>query len=90
VLRKGRFARQVLGERLELVPLEFEAVLGVVVVIGEIRARSPAGTIRPPTVWTWKLCDGLIVECSVHTDVEVSARRDGRQRALASVTSAYD
>jgi ketosteroid isomerase-like protein len=55
---------------LELLPRDFQAVLGVVVVIGEVRARGPAGEIRTPTVWTWKLHGDLIVEGTVHADLD--------------------
>ncbi len=61
-----------LWNELELVPLEYEAVMGVVVAIGEVRARAN-GELRAPVVWTWKLRDGLVVEGSVHSDLE-SAR----------------
>jgi ketosteroid isomerase-like protein len=58
-----------LWQELELVPQEFQAVLGVVVVIGEVRARGPAAEVTAPVVWTWKLRDGLVVECSIHSDL---------------------
>ncbi len=59
-------------EELQLVPVEYQAVAGVVVVIGEVRGRAD-GELRAPAIWTWKLRNGLIVEGSVHSDLE-SAR----------------
>jgi len=58
-------------EELELVPVEYQAVAGVVVVIGEVRGRAN-GELRAPAVWTWKLRNGLIVEGSVHSDLETA------------------
>ena len=59
-------------EELELVPVEYQAVAGVVVVIGEVRGRAD-GELRAPAIWTWELRNGLIVEGSVHSALE-SAR----------------
>jgi ketosteroid isomerase-like protein len=71
-----------LWDELELVPAEFEAVLGAVVVIGEVRARGPAGELRQPTVWTWRVRDDRIVAGSVHSDL------DAAREALGSGESA--
>jgi ketosteroid isomerase-like protein len=61
-----------LWDELELVPAEFEAVVGAVVVIGEVRAQGPAGEVRQPTVWSWRVRDELIVEGSVHSDLDAA------------------
>ena len=45
-----------------------------VVVIGYVHAAAAAGELRLPVVWTWKLRDGLVTECVVHSD-ESAARR---------------
>jgi ketosteroid isomerase-like protein len=58
-----------LWEELELVPLEYQAVVGVVVVIGEVRARARAGGYTAPVVWTWKLRGERVVEGSIHSDL---------------------
>jgi ketosteroid isomerase-like protein len=58
-----------LWEELELVPLEYQAVVGVVVVIGEVRARAGAGGYTAPVVWTWKLRGERVVEGSIHSDL---------------------
>jgi ketosteroid isomerase-like protein len=62
-----------LWHEVKLVPREFEAVGHAVVVIGEVHARGPRGELSEPTVWTWKMRDGLAVEGRVHSDVR-SAR----------------
>jgi ketosteroid isomerase-like protein len=72
-----------LWQELDLVPLEFEAVLGVVVVIGEVHARGPSHELRAPAVWTWMLRDGLIVEGSVHSDVASALAALGEREAQA-------
>jgi ketosteroid isomerase-like protein len=64
-------------DELELVPSAFEAVVGVVVVIGEVRARGPAGEVRQSTVWTWRLRDDRIVEGSVHSDLDAARQALG-------------
>jgi ketosteroid isomerase-like protein len=64
-------------DEIELVPSEFQSVLGAVVVIGEVRARGPAGEVRQPTVWTWRLRDDQIVEGSVHADLEAARQALG-------------
>jgi ketosteroid isomerase-like protein len=69
-----------LWDQVDLVPLEFEAVLGVVVVIGEVHARGPAGELRAPVVWTWKLRDGRVVEGCVHAISRPRARHSARPR----------
>ena len=65
-------------DELELVPAAFEAVVGVVVVIGEVRARGSAGEVRQSTVWTWRLRDELIVEGSVHSDLAAARQALGQ------------
>jgi ketosteroid isomerase-like protein len=72
-----------LWQELDLVPLEYEAVLGVVVVIGEVHARGPSGELRAPAVWTWMLRNGLIVEGSVHSDVNSALEALGELAAQA-------
>jgi ketosteroid isomerase-like protein len=58
-----------LWEELELVPLEYQAVIGVVVVIGEVRARTQTGEFTAPVVWTWKLRGERVLEGSIHSDL---------------------
>jgi ketosteroid isomerase-like protein len=58
-----------LWDELELVPLEYQAVVGVVVVIGEVRARARMGEFTAPVVWTWKLRGERVVEGSIHSDL---------------------
>jgi len=58
-----------LWEEIELVPLEYQAVVGVVVVIGEVRARA-SSEFRAPVVWTWKLRGERVIEGRVHSDLE--------------------
>jgi ketosteroid isomerase-like protein len=67
-----------LWEELELRPLEYQAVVGVVVVIGEVRARGATGEFRAPAVWTWKLDGDRIVEGSVHSDLGTARAALGR------------
>jgi hypothetical protein len=45
-----------------------------VVVLGYVPAEAVAGALRLPVVWTWRLRDGLVTECVVHSD-ERAARR---------------
>jgi ketosteroid isomerase-like protein len=66
-----------LWEELELVPIQYEAVVDAVVAIGEVRARGAGGELRQPTVWTWKLRDGLIVDGRVHSDVKAARQALG-------------
>ena len=58
-----------LWEELELVPLEYQAVVGVVVVIGEVRARARTSEFAAPAVWTWRLRGERVIEGSVHSDL---------------------
>jgi ketosteroid isomerase-like protein len=60
---------QRLWQELVLEPGEFQAVLGVVVVIGEVHGRGSGGELNVPVVWTWRLRDDLIVEGNVHSDL---------------------
>ena len=57
-----------LWEALELSPVEFDEVGAAVVVLGEVRARGPAGELRQPAVWTWKFTSGLVIDCRVDSD----------------------
>ena len=70
-------------EVLELVPVEYQAVAGVVVVIGEVRGRAD-GELRAPAIWTWKLRNGLIVEGSVHSDLGSARAALGMSAAAGS------
>ena len=45
-----------------------------VVVLGYVHAACAAGALRLPVVWTWRLRDGLVTECVVHSD-EPAARK---------------
>jgi ketosteroid isomerase-like protein len=45
-----------------------------VVVLGYVHAEPAAGALRLPVVWTWRLRDGLVTECVVHSD-EGAARK---------------
>jgi hypothetical protein len=78
-----------LWQELELVPSEFALVDGAVVVVGEVQARGGAGSLRQPTVWTWRLSDGLVIDCRV--DSEVQAARDalGEAKTVEGVLRAY-
>lgn len=58
-----------LWEEVELVPLEYQAVVGVVVVIGEVRARARTSEFTAPAVWTWRLSGERVIEGSVHSDL---------------------
>jgi ketosteroid isomerase-like protein len=61
----------------ETLPLQYEAVVDAVVVIGEVRLRAAAGELREPAIWSWKLRDGLVVDGRVHSDVEMARRALG-------------
>jgi ketosteroid isomerase-like protein len=65
---------EALWQKLELVPFEYQAVVGAVVVIGEVHGRGANGELRAPAVWTWKLRGQRIVEGSIHSD-PASARK---------------
>jgi ketosteroid isomerase-like protein len=69
-----------LWEELELVPIQYEAVVNAVVAIGEVRARGAGGELRQPAVWTWKLREGLIVDGRVHSDVKAAREALGAPR----------
>jgi ketosteroid isomerase-like protein len=53
---------------------QIQAAGDAVVVLGYVSAETPAGPLRQPVVWTWRLRDGLVTECVVHTD-ERAARK---------------
>jgi len=73
-----------LWEQIDLIPLEYQAVVGVVVVIGEVRARASSNEFRAPVVWTWRLRDGLIVEGRVHSDLADACAALGVREPRAS------
>jgi ketosteroid isomerase-like protein len=50
---------------LELVPVDYRAVAGSVVVFGQVRAVTEAGPIDVEVVWVWKLRDGLLTSGQV-------------------------
>lgn len=64
-----QYGRDVLAlwEELELLPREYQAVVGVVVVIGEVHGRGGGGEFSAPVVWTWRLRGEKIVEGIVHS-----------------------
>ena len=72
-----------LWEDLELLPLEYQAVVGVVVVIGNVHVRGPTSEFRAPVVWTWKLRGDRIVEGSVHSDLRSARAALGRRSERA-------
>jgi ketosteroid isomerase-like protein len=53
---------------------QIQAAGDAVVVLGYVHAEAAAGAMRMPVVWTWRLRDGLVTECVVHSD-ERAARR---------------
>jgi ketosteroid isomerase-like protein len=53
---------------------QIQAAGNAVVVLGYIHAEVAAGALRLPVVWTWRLRDGLVTECVVHSD-ERAARK---------------
>jgi ketosteroid isomerase-like protein len=57
---------------LELLPLEFEQVGEAIVVLGEVRARGPAGELRRPAAWTWRFRDGLVIDGRVDSDLRAA------------------
>jgi ketosteroid isomerase-like protein len=54
---------------------QIQAAGDAVVVLGYVHAEAAAGTVRLPLVWTWRLRDGLITECVVHSTSARRARR---------------
>jgi ketosteroid isomerase-like protein len=78
-----------LWQELELVPSEFELVDGAVVVVGEVRAHGGAGSLRQPTVWTWRLSDGLVIDCRVDSDVQAARDALGEAKTVEGVLRAY-
>ena len=55
-------------------PTEVQSAGEAAVVIGYAHVRGHAGEQRLPAVWTWKLRDGLVIDCTVHSD-ERAARK---------------
>jgi ketosteroid isomerase-like protein len=53
---------------------QIQAAGDAVVVLGYVHAEAAAGALRQPVVWTWRLRDGLVTECVVHSD-ERAARK---------------
>ena len=80
---------QRLWRELELVPIDFELVGQAVVVLGEVQARGPAGALRQPAVWTWKLNDGLVVDCRVDSDVRAARDALGEAQSVADVLRGF-
>jgi ketosteroid isomerase-like protein len=80
---------QRLWQELNLVPVEFELIGEAVVVLGEVRARGVAGVLRQPAVWTWKLSDGLVVDCRVDSDVRAAREALGEAQTVADILRAY-
>jgi ketosteroid isomerase-like protein len=53
---------------------QIQAAGDAVVVLGYAHTEAAAGALRLPVVWTWRLRDGLVTECVVHSD-EAAARK---------------
>lgn len=66
-----------LWQGLQVEPREIQAAGDGVVVIGYVHAHTDAGELRLPVVWTWRLRDGLIAECVVHSDAAAARRALG-------------
>jgi ketosteroid isomerase-like protein len=78
-----------LWQHLELVPIDFELIGDAVVVLGEVRARGPAGALRQPAVWTWRLRDGMVVECRVDSDVRAARDALGEAQSVAEILRGF-
>jgi ketosteroid isomerase-like protein len=78
-----------LWQQLELVPVEFELIGDAVVVVGEVLASGPAGVLRQPAVWTWKLSDGLVVDCRVDSDVSAAREALGLAQSVEEILRGY-
>jgi ketosteroid isomerase-like protein len=78
-----------LWQELELVPIEFELIGDAVVVLGEVLARGPAGALRQPAVWTWKLSGGLVVDCRVNSDVSAAREALGEAQSVEEILRGY-
>jgi ketosteroid isomerase-like protein len=78
-----------LWEHLELRPVEFDQVGDAVVVLGEVIARGPGGGLRQPTVWTWRLRDGLVIECRVDSSVSAARKALGEAQVIEDVLREY-
>ncbi len=78
-----------LWEALELLPVEFDRMDGAVVVLGEVRARGAAGSLRQPAVWTWKLSDGMVVDCRVDSDLRAAREALGEAHSVTELLRAF-
>jgi len=78
-----------LWQVLELSPIEFEEVGEAIIVLGEVRARGPAGELREPAVWTWKFRDGLVIDCRVDSDVRAARAALGQSRTVEDLVRGY-
>ena len=78
-----------LWDALELVPVEFDQVGDAVVVLGEVRARGPAGELRQPAVWTWKFTDRLVVHCRVDSDLRAAREALGLSATVEELLRGY-
>jgi ketosteroid isomerase-like protein len=76
-------------EELDLRPIEFDQVGDAIVVLGEVRARGPAGALREPTVWTWKFSGGLVIDCRVDSDVRAARDALGRSQTVEDLLRGY-
>jgi ketosteroid isomerase-like protein len=63
-----------LWPRLQVEIGQIQTAGDAVVVLGYVNAETAAGALRQPVVWTWRLRDGLVTECVVHSD-EHAARK---------------
>jgi len=60
-----------------------------VVVLGEVVARGAGGALRQPTVWSWKLSEGLVVECRVDSSVRAAREALGEAQAVEDLLREY-
>jgi ketosteroid isomerase-like protein len=78
-----------LWQELELRPNKFEAIGDTIIVLGEVRARGPAGVLTEPAVWTWRFREGLVIECRVDSDVEAARAALGDAQAIEELLRGY-
>ena len=85
------YARDVeqLWREIELRPVEFDRIGNAVVVLGEVVARGAGGALRQPTVWSWKLSEGLVVECRVDSSVRAAREALGEAQAVEDLLREY-
>jgi ketosteroid isomerase-like protein len=76
-------------EAIELLPLEFEVVGDAIVVLGEVRARGPAGELRQPAVWTWRFRDGLVIDGRVDSDLRAARDALGLASTVEDLVRRY-